>query len=164
MTWPAYMVLAVVTLQRLGELLLAERNTRRLLAKGAHEAGRGHYHFMVAVHAGWLIVLWLLGPGPPIEIVPLIVYVILQVARVWVIATLGERWTTRIIILPGQPLVRHGPYRWLDHPNYLIVVAEIAVLPLVFGLPVVAAFFSVLNAIVLWVRIREENRALASHR
>ena len=119
---------------------------------------------MVAVHAGWLIVLWLLGPGPPIEIVPLIVYVILQVARVWVIATLGERWTTRIIILPGQPLVRHGPYRWLDHPNYLIVVAEIAVLPLVFGLPVVAAFFSVLNAIVLWVRIREENRALASHR
>lgn len=164
MTWPAYMVLAVVTLQRLGELLLAERNTRRLLAKGAHEIGRGHYPFMVAVHAGWLIVLWLLGPGPPIEIVPLIVYVILQVARVWVIATLGERWTTRIIILPGQPLVRHGPYRWLDHPNYLIVVGEIAILPLVFGLPVVAAFFSVLNAIVLWVRIREENQALASHR
>jgi methyltransferase len=164
MTWPAYVVLAVVTLQRLGELLLAERNTRRLLARGAYEVGRGHYPFMVAVHAGWLIVLWLLGPGPPIEVIPLIVYVILQAARVWVITTLGERWTTRIIILPGQPLVRHGPYRWLDHPNYLIVVAEIAVLPLVFGLPVVAAFFSVLNAIVLWVRNREENRALASHR
>ena len=164
MIWPAYMVLALVTLQRLGELLLAERNTRRLLARGAHEVGRSHYPFMVAVHAGWLIALWLLGPGPPIHIVPLIIYVALQFARIWVIATLGERWTTRIIILPGEPLVRHGPYRWFDHPNYLIVIAEIAVLPLVFGLPVVAAFFSVLNAVVLWVRVREENEALAAHR
>ena len=164
MTWPAYLILTLVTLQRLGELLLAERNTRRLLARGAHEVGRGHYPFVVAVHAGWLAALWLLGPGPPIHIWPLAVYVLLQVARVWVIAALGERWTTRIIILPGDPLVRHGPYRWLDHPNYLIVVAEIAVLPLVFGLPVVAAFFSVLNAIVLWVRIREENLGLAPHR
>ena len=163
MTWPAYLILTLVTLQRLGELLLAERNTRRLLAKGAHEVGRGHYPFMVAVHAGWLIALWLLGPGPPIQLVPLAIYVALQVARIWVIVTLGERWTTRIIILPGAPLVRHGPYRWLDHPNYLIVVAEIAVLPLVFGLPVVAAFFSALNAIVLWVRVREENKALAPH-
>ena len=164
MTWPAYLVLALVTLQRLGELLLAERNTRRLLAKGAHEVARGHYPYMVAVHAGWLAALWLLGPGPPIHVIPLIVYAALQVVRIWVIATLGERWTTRIIILPGEPLVRHGPYRWLDHPNYLIVIAEIAVLPLVFGLPVVAGFFSVLNAIVLWVRLREENEALAPHR
>ena len=162
MTWPAYLVLALVTLQRLGELWLAERNTRRLLAKGAHEIGRGHYPFMVAVHAGWLVALWLLGPGPPLHVWPLAVYALLQVARVWVIATLGERWTTRIIVLPGAPLVRHGPYRWLDHPNYWIVVAEIAVLPLVFGLPVVAAFFTVLNAIILWVRIRQENKALAA--
>jgi methyltransferase len=162
MTWPAILVLALVTLQRLGELLLAERNTRRLLANGAHEVGRGHYPFIVAIHAGWLVALWLLGPGPPIHIAPLILYVALQAARIWVIATLGERWTTRIIILPGAPLVRRGPYRWLDHPNYLIVVAEIAVLPLVFGLPVVAAIFSALNAIALWVRIREENGALAT--
>ena len=162
MTWPAYLILGLVTLQRLGELWLAERNTRRLLAKGAHEVGRGHYPFIVAIHAGWLVALWLLGPGPPIHIWPLVLYVALQAARVWVIATLGERWTTRIIVLPGAPLVRRGPYRWLDHPNYLIVVAEIAVLPLVFGLPVVAAFFSVLNAAALWVRIREENRALAA--
>jgi methyltransferase len=164
MTWSAYLVLALVTLQRLGELLLAERNTKRLLAKGAHEVARSHYPFMVAVHAGWLVALWLLGPGPPIQVAPLVIYVLLQAARVWVIATLGERWTTRIIILPAAPLVRRGPYRWLDHPNYLIVVAEIAVLPLVFGLPVVAAFFSVLNAIVLWVRIREENKALSTLR
>lgn len=162
MTWPAYLILALVTLQRLGELVLAERNTRRLLAKGAVEAGRGHYPFMVAAHAGWLVSLWLLGPGPPINTLPLIVYVALQVARFWVIATLGERWTTRIIVLPGAPLVRHGPYRWVNHPNYLIVVAEIAILPLVFGLPEVALFFSLLNAFVLWVRIREENRALAN--
>lgn len=164
MTWAAYLVLALVTLQRLGELALAERNTRRLLAKGGHEVGRSHYVFVVAVHAAWLLALWLLGPGPAIKIVPLAIYIALQFARVWVIATLGERWTTRIIILPGAPLVRHGPYRWLDHPNYLIVTAEIAVLPLVFGLPVVAGFFSVLNAIVLWVRIGEENQALAAER
>jgi methyltransferase len=164
MTWPAYVILALVTLQRLGELWLAERNTRRLLAKGAFEAGRNHYVFVVAVHAAWLASLWLLGPGPPIQILPLVIYIALQLARIWVIATLGERWTTRIIILPGAPLVREGPYRWLDHPNYLIVVAEIAVLPLVFGLPVVAAFFSALNAIILWVRIREENAALQPHR
>jgi methyltransferase len=162
MIWQAYLVLALVTLQRLGELLLAERNTRRLLARGAHEVGRSHYPFLVAVHAGWLVALWLLAPGPPIHILPLLIYVVLQVARVWVIASLGERWTTRIIVLPAAPLVRRGPYKWVDHPNYLIVIAEIAVLPLVFGLPVVAAFFSVLNAIVLWVRVREENQALRS--
>lgn len=162
MTWPAYLILALVTLQRLGELVLAERNTRRLLAKGAFEVGRGHYPFLVAVHAGWLIVLWLLGPGPPIHLVPLVLYVILQAARVWILATLGRRWTTRIIILSGAPLVRTGAYRWVDHPNYLVVICEIALLPLVFGLPVVALVFSALNALVLWVRVREENKALAA--
>ena len=164
MIWPAYMVLALVTLQRLGELVLAERNTRRLLAKGAFEVGRGHYPFMVAVHSAWLVTLWLLAPGAPIELLPLAIYIALQVARFWVIVTLGDRWTTRIIILPGAPLVRHGPYRWVDHPNYLVVAAEIAVLPLVFGLLGVAILFSVLNALILWVRIRKENKALASHR
>ena len=161
MTWPAYLILGLVTLQRLGELLLAERNTRRLLARGAHEVGRDHYPFVVAVHAGWLVALWLLGPGPPIHLLPLALFIALQAARVWVIATLGDRWTTRIIVLPGAPLVRTGPYRWADHPNYLIVICEIAVLPLVFGLPAVALVFSLLNGIVLWVRIREENKALA---
>jgi len=164
MTWPAYLILGLVTLQRLAELVLAERNTRRLLAKGAHEVGRNHYFFVVAVHVAWLLALWLLGPGPAIHLFWLAVYVALQFARAWVIATLGERWTTRIIVLPGAPLVRHGPYRWADHPNYIIVTAEIAVLPLVFGLPVVAGFFTVLNAIVLWVRIREENAGLQPHR
>jgi methyltransferase len=160
-TWLAYIVLALVTLQRLGELVLAERNTRRLRARGAYEVGRKHYPFVVAVHAGWLLALWLLGPGPPIHVAPLLAYIALQVVRVWIIATLGERWTTRIIVVPDAPLVRDGPYRWFNHPNYWVVAAEIAILPLVFGLPAVAAFFSVLNAIALWVRIRAENRALA---
>ena len=163
-TWPAYIILALVTLQRIGELLISNRNTKRLIDRGAREVARSHYPFIVAVHAGWLIALWLLGPGPPIHIAPLILYLLLQVFRVWTITTLGERWTTRIIVLPDAPLVRHGPYRWVDHPNYLIVICEIAVLPLVFGLPELALFFSILNGIILWVRIRAENEGLSSLR
>ena len=158
--WAGIAVLAFVTLQRLAELVLSQRNTKRLLARGAHEVAPEHYPLMVALHAAWLAVLWFLGPGPPIEIVPLILFGLLQLGRVWVIATLGERWTTRIIVLPGSALVTSGPYRWVNHPNYLIVIGEIAVLPLVFDLPIVAIVFSLLNGLILWVRIRAENRAL----
>ena len=158
--WEGVAVLAFVTLQRLAELALSQRNTRRLLARGAHEVAPGHYPFLVTLHAAWLAVLWLFGPGPPIEIVPLILFALLQLGRVWVIATLGDRWTTRIIVLPGEPLVKSGPYRWVNHPNYLIVIGEIALLPLVFGLPMVAIIFSALNGLLLWVRIRCENPAL----
>ena len=158
--WEGIAVLAFVTLQRLGELMLSQRNTKRLLARGAHEAAPDHYPFIVLLHAAWLVTLWFLGPGPPVEIVPLILFALLQLARIWVIATLGERWTTRIIILPDEPLVTSGPYRWVNHPNYLIVIGEIAILPLVFGLPMVAIVFSVLNGLMLWVRIRDENQAL----
>ena len=160
MMWEGVAVLAFVTLQRLAELALSQRNTRRLLARGAHEVAPEHYPFMVALHASWLLVLWFLGPGPPIEIVPLILFALLQLGRIWVITTLGERWTTRIIVLPGTPLVKSGPYRWVNHPNYLIVIGEFATLPLVFGLPMVALAFSILNGLMLWVRIRAENRAL----
>jgi methyltransferase len=158
--WEGVAVLAFVTLQRLAELALSQRNTRRLLARGAYEVAPEHYPFMVLLHAAWLAVLWFFGPGPPIEIIPLIIFVLLQAARIWVITTLGERWTTRIIVLPGAPLVTSGPYRWVDHPNYLIVIGEIAIVPLVFGLPAVAIVFSVLNGLMLWVRIRAENHAL----
>ncbi len=160
MIWQGVAVLAFVTLQRLAELALSQRNSRRLLARGAVEVAPGHYPFIVTLHALWLATLWVLGPGPPVELVPLLLFALLQLARVWVIATLGERWTTRIIVLPGAPLVKTGPYRWFDHPNYLIVIAEFAVLPLVFGLPLVAIVFSILNALLLWVRIRDENKAL----
>lgn len=157
--WPIA-VLGFVTLQRLGELWLADRHTRRLLARGGREAGRGHYPFMVALHAAWLAGLWILGWNRPVELGWLLVFAVLQGLRVWVLATLGERWTTRIIVLPEAPLVARGPYRFLSHPNYAVVTGEIAVLPLAFGLPAFAAVFSLLNAAMLWVRIRAENRAL----
>ena len=157
----ALAILALVTLQRLGELWLSSRNTRRLLAEGATEHGRGHYKLIVALHAGWLLTLWWLAPGTAVDSFWLALFVLLQIARIWVIATLGRRWTTRIIILRGEPLVSAGPYRWLNHPNYWIVAGEIAALPLAFGLWQVALLFSLLNAAVLTIRIRAENKALA---
>jgi methyltransferase len=153
-------ILALVTLQRIGELWFSNRNTRRLLAQGAREHGRSHYPMIVAVHTLWLAVLWWLAPGRPIDGFCLALLVLLELARIWVLSTLGARWTTRIIVLPDAPLVRRGPHRFVNHPNYLVVIGEIAVLPLVFGLWQVALVFTVLNAAVLWVRIREENRAL----
>lgn len=153
-------ILALVSLQRLGELWLSNRNTRRLLAQGAREVGAAHYPLIVAVHTLWLAVLWWLAPTRAIEPFCLAIFVLLQLARIWVVASLGARWTTRIIVLPGETLVRRGPYRWVNHPNYLVVIGEIAALPLAFGLRSVALIFSALNAAVLFVRIREENRAL----
>jgi methyltransferase len=158
----AIAILAMVTLQRLAELWLSNRNTRALLARGAREHGGRHYPLIVAVHAGWLAALWWLAPGQPIDWLLIALFALLQAARVWVLATLGPRWTTRIITIPGAPLVRKGPYRWLSHPNYLIVVLEIAVLPLAFGLETVALVFTLLNAAVLAVRIAAENKALAA--
>ena len=163
-TWAAVAILGFVTLQRLVELQLADRNSRRLFADGAVEYGRGHYPFIVALHMLWLAALWWWAPGRPIDIPLLVLFAVLQLGRVWVIATLGERWTTRIIVKPGAPLVRKGPYRFLNHPNYAIVTLEIAVLPLVFGLWRIALLFSLLNAVLLAIRISEENRALASLR
>ena len=164
MIWAGVALLAFVTLQRLAELALSERNTKRLLARGAYEAAPGHYPFIVTLHALWLAVLWFLGPGPPLQIIPLAIFAALQLMRVWVIATLGERWSSRMIILPGAPLVRRGPYRYLRHPNYAVVAGEIAVLPLVFGQWEIAAIFSLLNLLVLYERIRVENEALAERR
>ena len=153
-------ILSAVTLQRLGELWLSKRNTRRLLARGAHEVGAAHYPLMIAVHALWLVGLWWLAVNRPVDGFWLGLFVLLEVARIWVLASLGPRWTTRIIVLPAAPLVRRGPYGLVNHPNYLVVIGEIAVLPLVFGLWPVALLFTLLNGAVLWVRIREENRAL----
>lgn len=160
----AAVILALVTLQRLGELWLSNRNTQRLLARGAHEVAPGHYPLIVAVHGLWLAALWWLAPGREVAIPWLALFILLQLARVWVIGTLGERWTTRIISLPAAPLVRKGPYRFVSHPNYLVIAGEIAALPLAFGLWEVALLFSLLNAAVLAVRIRQENRALAQVR
>ena len=160
----AALILGLVTLQRLGELILARRNTDRLRARGAYEVAAGHYPLIVALHGAWLAGLWFFAVyDAPVAVdwAWLAVFVILQALRVWVIATLGSRWTTRIIVLPGAPLVASGPYRFVSHPNYCVVAAEILVLPLVFGLLWYALVFSVLNAVALWIRIRAEAAALA---
>jgi len=156
----AAIILALVTLQRLGELALAQANTKRLMARGAIEVGAAHYSLIVALHAAWLLALWIYGREQPVSLPLLTVFVVLQALRVWVLATLGTRWTTRIIVLPGEPLITTGPYRLIAHPNYVIVIGEIAVLPLALHLPVLALVFSVLNAAVLIIRIRSEGRAL----
>jgi methyltransferase len=153
-------ILALVTLQRVGELWLSNRNTRRLLGQGAREHAPGHYPLIVAVHALWLAALWWLAPVRPVDGFWLALFVLIELGRLWVLTTLGPRWTTRIIVLPDTPLVERGPYRFINHPNYWVVIGEIAVLPLVFGLWQVALIFSLLNAAILTVRIREENRAL----
>lgn len=161
MSWAAVAILAFVTLQRLGELWLSNRNRRWLIARGGREVGSAHYPALVAVHVLWLAALWWLAWDTPPDLVLLALFVLLQVGRLWVIASLGRRWTTRIIVLPNTPLVRSGPFRFFDHPNYIVVALEIAVLPLVFGLIAVALLFTLLNAAVLAVRIRCENKALA---
>ena len=156
----AVAVLGYVTLERLFELLFAGRNTKRLRALGAREYGARHYPLIVAVHVLWLASLWLLAHDRAPDPFWLAMYVLLQAARIWVLSTLGPRWTTRIIVLPGEDLVKEGPYRFLNHPNYWVVAGEIAVLPLVFGFWDLALVFSLLNAAVLTIRIAEENRAL----
>jgi methyltransferase len=156
----AIAVLAFVTAERVAELPLARRNTARLLARGAREYAPSHFPLIVALHVAWLAGLWLLGWDRSIQWGWLAIFAMLQVLRVWVLATLGARWTTRIIVLPGAPLVKTGPYRFLSHPNYVVVIGEIAVLPLALGLPLYALAFSILNGIVLWIRISAENSAL----
>lgn len=157
----AFAVLLFVTVQRLLELVYANRNETRLRARGAVEYAPEHYPVMVVMHGAWLIGLWGLALGTVPETGWLIIFFILQALRIWVLATLGERWTTRIIVLPGEPLVAKGPYRIMSHPNYAVVIGEIFVLPVAFGLLWYAVLFSVLNAIVLTIRIRAESQALS---
>ena len=158
-------VLGLVVLQRLAELALAARNTSRLRAAGAFELDARGYPAFVLLHGGWLVSLALLVPATAPPSWPLLaVYAVLQLGRVWILASLGRRWTTRIIVLPGAPLVRRGPYRFVRHPNYLIVAAEIVVLPLAFGAVAIAIVFSLANLALVARRIAIEERALAPRR
>lgn len=162
--WPQWIVLAIAGL-RLIEMIYANRNTARLLAEGGCEAGAGHYPLFVLLHAGWLAALFLAVPKDSVIVWPLIgVFAALQLGRLWVIASLGRYWTTRIITVAGAPMVRRGPYRLLRHPNYVLVTAELAVLPLAFGAWRIAIVFTILNAALLSHRIRIENAALAERR
>jgi methyltransferase len=157
----AVAVLSFVTLQRLAELAWSKRNADELMRRGAREFAPEHYPFLVVLHFSWLAGLWLLAPGTRVNWYWLTIYALLQLLRLWVLISLKERWTTRIIVLPNAPLVRAGPYRWLNHPNYLVVASEILVLPLVFGLVVYALIFSALHSVLLTIRIRAENKVLA---
>jgi methyltransferase len=156
----AALLLSAVTAERFFELLLARRNTSRLILKGARDIAPGHYPAIVVLHALWLASLWVYGWDRPLSLGWLAVFLMLQALRVWTLASLGSRWTTRIIVLPGAALPTNGPYRFLSHPNYLIVIGEIAVLPLCLGLPCFAVAFSIANAAILAVRIKAENAVL----
>jgi methyltransferase len=158
----AIVILALVTLQRLTELWIAKRNTAWLMEQGAREASPEHYPLIVSLHTAWLIGLWFLAYDREPVLWLLFVFLFLQAARIWVLTTLGRRWTTRIIVLPDAPLVKEGPFRFVSHPNYCVVAAEILILPLAFGLVWYGIVFSILNAIVLTIRIRAENEALAA--
>lgn len=161
---PGAIFLAIVTAERLTELWLARRNTTALLKNGAFEIAAGHYPLIVLIHALWLAGLWLIGWSSPLNLGWLVTFLALQVLRVWVLMTLGRRWTTRIIVLPDAPLIETGPYRFFLHPNYFVVIGEIAVVPLCLGLPWYALIFSAANVFILAIRIRAENAALAGLR
>ena len=153
-------VLGFVTLQRLGELWLSARNEKRLRARGAHEVGRAHYPLIVALHTAWLGGLWALAWNEPADWRTVAAYAAVQIGRYWAIASLGDRWTTRLIVLPGAPLVRSGPYRFVPHPNYIVVALEIALLPLAFGLVGYAVAFTAANAALLAWRMHVEDSGL----
>ncbi len=162
---PVVWIVALVAVQRLSELWLAEVNTRRLRAAGAREVGARHYPLFIALHASWLVAILATTPWTRTPSWALIgLFALMQFARFWVVSTLGPYWTTRIITLDGAPLVRTGPFRWVRHPNYWVVSIEIATLPLAFGDWPVAMVWTILNALLLRHRIRVEEQALAERR
>jgi len=152
--------LAYIVAQRLIELVIARRNTRALLAQGAVEHFPRHYPLIVFVHGGWITALIVLGWDNPVHWAWLGIYAVLQILRIWILASIGRRWTTRILTVPNETLVAKGPYKFIPHPNYLLVIAEILIAPLVLGLWEVAAIFSALNAAVLVIRVSAEERVL----
>ncbi len=157
----AVFVMAYVTVARLIEMAVARANTGALMARGAREHAPGHYPAIIVFHVIWLGCLWVMAPGRPVVTGWLIAFALLQPLRVWVMAALGPRWTSRIIVVPGETLMRSGPYRFMRHPNYAIVVGELASLPMAFGLWQIAIAGSIINGALLAIRIRAENMALA---
>lgn len=156
-------VLLIVVIQRGAELMISRHNTARLIAAGGTEHGANHYIFIVAVHVAWIVVMYFFIAPDQQASMPLIAsFFAIQLIRVWVIVSLGRHWTTRVITVPGHVLVDYGPYRWFRHPNYVIVMLEIILLPLAFGAWEISVIFGLLNGSVLAHRIRIENAAVAS--
>jgi methyltransferase len=158
--WTNVIILSLVTLQRLVELYIAHRNTKKLIANGGIEIGSGHYPVMVLLHTVWLAGLWYFAFRLEVSWPWIFAYLVLEAARGWIIAALGSRWTTRIIIVPGETLVDEGPYKFFRHPNYMVVAGEIFILPMAFGLWWYAILFAALNAAMLYWRIKAEDEAL----
>jgi methyltransferase len=161
--WPnwALAVFAYVVIQRMAELVYASANTKKLLSKGGREYGRGHYPLFIVLHGGWLLVITgFAKPAPVPSTLLLCTFIASQLFRFWTLASIGRWWTTRIISAPHFARVRKGPYRFIAHPNYALVVAEIALLPLLLGAPIVALAFSLANAMLLYWRITVEAQAL----
>lgn len=158
--------MALTGLERVAEMIISKRNAAWSFEQGGVEHGRGHFPFMVVLHTGFLFgcvaEAWLLArPFVPILGFAMLALALLsQGIRWWVITTLGQRWNTRVIVVPGLAPITGGPYRWLRHPNYVAVVIEGVALPLMHSAWITAIAFTVLNAGLLWVRIRCENRAL----
>ncbi|HZY66838.1 MAG TPA: isoprenylcysteine carboxylmethyltransferase family protein [Rubrobacteraceae bacterium] len=153
---------ALISTQRLLELRLSRRNERRLRSRGAVERGREHYPLMAGLHALWLAFTLLEGSARKTRLrrLPLVSFLAVQPLRYWAIHALGEHWNTRILVVPGEKLVNKGPYKYLSHPNYLVVIVEILTFPLIFGAHLTALMCSALNAVLLSARIKEEERAL----
>lgn len=156
--------IAFLVTQRLTELYISKRNEKWLLAQGAIEYGRGHYPYIVALHTLFIVSLiaeYYLTGGQSISYVALSLFIVLLAFKYWILNSLGLYWNTRIYRIPGAVAVRKGPYKLFKHPNYVDVVCEIAIIPLVFHLYYTAIIFSILNAIMLSVRINVENKVWA---
>ena len=160
-------VISFVILQRIIELAIAKRNEKWLISRGAVEYGREHYKYIVMLHVGFILSLiaeyFLRGRYLELNLLNysfLVIFILLQFLRIWVISSLGRYWCTRVYRIPGESLINKGIYRYFKHPNYIVVVGEILVLPLIFNLYFIAVIFTILNALMLSVRIRVENKAL----
>jgi methyltransferase len=165
MNWAAVVIVLAVALERLAELLIARRNTARLKEQGAVEHGAIHFPLFILLNCAWLLALLIEARAGAVVIWPLVgVYGLLFAARIWVMTSLGRFWTVRVITLPGAPLVKRGPYRFVRHPNYLVVIGEFAILPLALGDWRLAVIFSILNLALIAARIRVEDKALAPRR
>ncbi len=160
------LLLGFVVLQRITELLISRRNERWLRAQGAYEVGQRHYPFIVTLHVAFFfslaleVVLFRMAPAAWWWI-PFLLFAAAQTLRYWSIATLGRRWNTRVLILPETEPIRRGPYRYLRHPNYVAVAIELLCLPLIFQAYFTALIFTLLNAIMMSIRIPAEARALS---
>ncbi|TWI56039.1 isoprenylcysteine carboxyl methyltransferase family protein [Halalkalibacter nanhaiisediminis] len=160
-----YLFILLVIVQRLIEVVIAKRNARWIKSQGGYETGSEHYRLMIATHVFFFLSLIIEVTLKEYSfagwsLIPLTVFLLAQIARVWALSSLGRFWNTRIMILPGAKVIAKGPYRFVRHPNYVVVITEIAMLPLIFQAYWTAIVFTIINALVLSIRIKEEEAAL----